>query len=561
MSTRQKTPKALKALTKTAVGTLGIPEPSTPDPTTCPPARLHHASYHWPLLLADKDTCNALLTWFEGVEEERLMPWRKKWIDPSEWQGKEEDGKKEIARRAYEVWVSEVMLQQTRVSTVIPYFNNWISKWATVQDLANAKHEDVLSVWKGLGYYSRATRLHQGAKDMVEENDKDCPIPSGAQELQKFSGIGRYTAGAISSIAFGEAEPVLDGNVARVLSRQLGLFADVKDKKTSDFLWKVADRLIRQVSGYPETKRSAIPGQWNQALMELGSTICTPKPKCDECPIQKTCRAYAEGQELSKRDKKDTRIPDIEDACSLCEQLDTEDLMFAAEDCEDMDDPKPSKKRKTNEKNANKISQYFVRGTPSTSMKGESTTDNPSTSGDLKRKVPTPDKSSKSLTAYCSLFPKKPVKKKVAEEECCVCIIELRLENGKSRWMIEQRPAKGLLASLWQFPQCTLPASDSSASFRKSSAKKFVSDLDLSEPDLSKAKHVRELGTLTHVFTHLRLTMHVHHFTLDDDPDMTSFGRELIGLTTRKWVDTEAMDGETLSTGMRRCWSIIQPTF
>lgn len=141
---------------------------------------------------------------------------------------------------------------------MIPYFKAWISKWPTVQDLSNADPDEVLSVWKGLGYYSRATRLHQGAQAMVSKNPS-CPIPSKVDELQTFPGIGRYTAGAISSIAFGEAEPVLDGNVARVLSRQLGLYVDVKDKKSSDLLWEVADKLVKSVSIYPESKKSEIP--------------------------------------------------------------------------------------------------------------------------------------------------------------------------------------------------------------------------------------------------------------------------------------------------------------
>jgi A/G-specific adenine glycosylase len=210
------------------------------------------------------------------------------------------------------------VLQQTRVSTVISYFNNWTSKWPTVQDLAHANHDDVLAAWKGLGYYSRATRLHEGAKAMIAKTPGSaCPLPRKALELQDFPGIGRYTAGAVSSIAFGEAEPVLDGNVARVLSRQLGLYVDVKDKKASDLLWDQADRLIKHVSGALSTDTSAIPGQWNQALMELGSTICTPRPQCTECPVQSTCRVYAEGRALSGRHQSSTTIPDIEDACCV----------------------------------------------------------------------------------------------------------------------------------------------------------------------------------------------------------------------------------------------------
>lgn len=431
----------------TPTHSLGIPEPSTPDLTAIPPARLHSASYHWPLLLNDKTSSDALLKWFSSIEDDREMPWRKKWIDPAEYAGREEELGTVLAKRAYEVWVSEIMLQQTRVSTVIPYFKSWVAKWPTIQDLAGAEHDEVLNMWKGLGYYSRATRLHQGAKDMVAKNDGHCPIPSGADQLQEFSGIGKYTAGAVSSIAFGEAEPVLDGNVVRVLSRQLGLFVDGKDKKSTDFLWKVADRLIKHVSGFPETKKSTIPGQWNQALMELGSTICTPRPKCDECPIRKTCRAYAEGEALARKQASSSGLHDIEDACTYCDQLDTEDLLIDPQDDDNQDDTKASKKRKRDIKNTNSISNYFTVTTPRAAPKAiaeesDESTDVSQLNGTKKRKTPSVV-TSKTVLTYCSLFPKKVAKKEVPEEHCVVCIIEIRLNDGKSKWLIEQRPAKG----------------------------------------------------------------------------------------------------------------------
>jgi A/G-specific adenine glycosylase len=344
------------------------------------------------------------------------------------------------------------VLQQTRVSTVIPYFKNWIAKWPTVQDLAEANHDDVLSVWKGLGYYSRATRLHEGAKEMVAKSSgASCALPSGATELQEFPGIGRYTAGAVSSIAFGEAEPVLDGNVARVLSRQLGLYMDVKDKKATDILWDMADQLIKHASNFPETGPSAVPGQWNQALMELGSTICTPRPKCDECPIKTTCRVYSEGRALSNKRQSPTVVPDIEDACSLCATLDTDELVTVAEDAADEDAPRATKKRKTG-KQTNTLSHYFAIGTPKSNVDTEDDEDgldNRPSNDSKKRKTPAPAPASttetKSISTYCSLFPKKVAKKKVAEEECVVCIVEIGLSDGTSKWLIEQRPAKGML--------------------------------------------------------------------------------------------------------------------
>jgi A/G-specific adenine glycosylase len=340
------------------------------------------------------------------------------------------------------------VLQQTRVSTVIPYFNNWISKWPTVQDLANADHDDVLAAWKGLGYYSRATRLHEGAKAMMAKYaDSACLLPSKAVDLQEFPGIGKYTAGAVSSIAFGEPEPVLDGNVARVLSRQLGLYLNPKDKKTSDILWEEADRLIKHVSTMSGTSISAVPGQWNQALMELGSTVCTPHPQCAECPIQTTCRVYSEGQALSTMQRAPPTVVDIEDVCALCESLDTEEMATPLRDVEENEAPKVVKKRKTAVKQGNTISHYFAASTPKDSSDEGNSSQTPQHDNSKKRKATSaviaqaPDL--KSTTTYCSLFPKRVAKKKAAEEECVVCVVESRPSTGESKWLIEQRPAKG----------------------------------------------------------------------------------------------------------------------
>jgi A/G-specific adenine glycosylase len=446
----------------------------------------------------------------------------------------------------------ETVLQQTRVSTVIPYFNSWIAKWPTVQDLANADHDEVLAAWKGLGYYSRATRLHEGAKAVVAETSQ--LMPNDVNGLLGLPGIGQYTAGAISSIAFGRAEPVLDGNVARVLSRQLGLYVDAKDKKSTDVLWGVADQLIKEVSNHPEVEFSAIPGQWNQAMMELGSTICTPRPKCEECPIQKTCRAYSEGKTVSKGCQSTTVVLDIEDACTLCEQLDTEDLATIPEEELSDDEPKPSKKRKASTKQSNTLSKYFTIGTPSASSHVDSEDEEVVTES-KKRRAPTSSKASKSVSTYCSLFPKRVPKKKAKEEECAVCLIELQLSDQESKWLIEQRPATGLLASLWQFPQITLSALDTTTVSRTTSAQKYVSSLAAGGIDMSKARYINSFPPLVHVFTHLRLTMHAYHYRVTDKAEADSL--TCSGVPARKWVDTNSMNNETLSTGMRKCWELL----
>ncbi|KAF1923317.1 DNA glycosylase [Didymella exigua CBS 183.55] len=530
---------------------IAFEKPERPLIAALPPARAHSPSYHFPLLIDNQSQYDALLDWFKTVEDSRTMPWRKAWIDRTQT-STSGDTDQTINKRAYEVWVSEVMLQQTRVSTVIPYFNNWISKWPTVQDLAKAEHEDVLAAWRGLGYYSRATRLHEGARAVMAKPSQS--MPDDVSGLLGLPGIGHYTAGAIASIAFGRAEPVLDGNVARVLSRQLGLYLDAKDKRATDVLWKIADQLIKEVCKYPEVKFSAVPGHWNQAMMELGSTICTPRPKCEECPIQETCRAYGEGVALSNDRQSTTEVLDIEDACTLCEQLGIGDLTTIPEEDPSDEDEKPAKKRKAPTRQTNTLSNYFAISTPSASSNVD-TEDEDASAGSKKRKVPGVSKRSRSVNSYCSLFPKKVAKKKAKEEECAVCLVEFYSSDGESKWLIEQRPATGLLASLWQFPQATLSAADMTAASRKASAQKYLSSLSVSGVDMTKARHIASFDPLVHVFTHLRLTMHAYRYRIADKAEADSL--TCTGAPARKWVTASSMDNETLSTGMRKCWELI----
>jgi A/G-specific adenine glycosylase len=160
-------------------------------------------------------------------------------------------------QRAYEVWVSEIMLQQTQVNTVIPYYERWMAKWSTVADLALATAEEVNELWSGLGYYSRASRLHAGAKLLVEKHGGT--LPKDPAELKKtVPGIGPYTAGAITSIAYGVQAELVDGNVARVYSRMRAVGGDPKAKATDSLIWKLAAEAV------PADR----PGAYNQALME-----------------------------------------------------------------------------------------------------------------------------------------------------------------------------------------------------------------------------------------------------------------------------------------------------
>jgi A/G-specific adenine glycosylase len=202
-----------------------------------------------------------LLAWFD--RHRRDLPWRRT-TDP------------------YRIWLSEVMLQQTRVEAALPYYQRFLERFSTVGDLALAPLEEVLALWSGLGYYRRARQLHAAARRIAAGG-----FPRSVAGLLQLPGIGPYTAAAVASIAFGAAVPVLDGNVERVMGRWLALDEDPKAARARA-------RLLQAASSLLEPSR---PGDSNQALMELGATLCLPRrPRCLLCPLRPGCRAAAEGQ-------------------------------------------------------------------------------------------------------------------------------------------------------------------------------------------------------------------------------------------------------------------------
>jgi A/G-specific adenine glycosylase len=187
-------------------------------------------------------------------------------------------------RDPYAVLVSEVMLQHTQVKTVLGYFSAWMRRFPTLERLAAADEADVLHAWQGLGYYSRARRLQQAARAVVERHRGK--MPSSREELLELPGIGEYSAGAVASIAFGRREPLVDGNVVRVLTRLFGLRGDPGRAPLKGRLWALAGELV------PAER----PGDFNQALMELGATVCTPRaPRCADCPVARACVAREKG--------------------------------------------------------------------------------------------------------------------------------------------------------------------------------------------------------------------------------------------------------------------------
>lgn len=238
-----------------------------------------------------------LLIWVQAAR--RDLPWRHD-------------------RSPYAVWISEVMLQQTQAATVAPYFERWMRRFPDLAALAAAPLDDVLKAWEGLGYYARARNLHRMAQTVMAQHGGR--IPSERQALLALPGIGRYTAGAILSLAFGQAEPVLDGNVRRVLCRVCDIAGDPAEAATERQLWEIATALVAAAP-------AGMAGDLNEALMELGATCCTPgRPDCAACPIAAHCLAHDRGVEAERpATKPRARTPHhttvagvIQDAAGAC---------------------------------------------------------------------------------------------------------------------------------------------------------------------------------------------------------------------------------------------------
>ncbi|NWS55792.1 MUTYH glycosylase, partial [Chunga burmeisteri] len=386
-----------------------------------------------------------LLTWYDRCK--RDLPWRT--LAATE---------PDADRRAYAVWVSEIMLQQTQVATVIDYYNRWMQKWPTLQALAQASLEvsiagtgccpcprdsssntapclleqEVNELWAGLGYYSRGKRLQEAARKVVSELAGQ--MPRTAEDLQKLlPGVGRYTAGAIASISYGQATGVVDGNVIRVLCRLRCIGADSSSPAIIDWLWDMANALVDR----------SRPGDFNQALMELGATVCVPKaPLCGECPVKQHCRARRR-----KLFGKPTPVPDVEDCgvggCPLCPP--------AAE----------------------------------------------------------PWDSSLGVTN----FPRKAAKKQPRVMRTATCVLERRGCHGAPEYLIVQRPSSGLLAGLWEFPSLPL-----AQGLQEEKQREVLADhlqAWMGRPVV--ARGLRYIGEVVHIFSHIHQTYVVYSLPLDGD--------------------------------------------
>ncbi|KAF9352164.1 hypothetical protein BGX26_009973 [Mortierella sp. AD094] len=465
---------------------------------------------------------NDLLAWFDI--HHRKLPWRR------DFHGPKLPGDERPGQRAYEVWVSEIMCQQTQIATVIPYFNTWMAKWPTIADLAAADLEEVNKVWTGLGYYSRASRLHSGAQKVLK--DFNGVLPSDPSVLEKeVPGIGRYTAGAIASHAYNVPAELVDGNVIRVLSRLRAIGGDVKSPKVIDLHWQIAKELVHQER----------PGCFNQGLMELGAMVCTPQnPKCDECPLQTSCRAYAETLDLKKSrqetigasQKRSIREDDDEDSSDTCT------LCLAETEVEGKD--------------LGLVTQY----------------------------------------------PRKAAKKAPRDEECAVSILERRRKSSDpkesvSEFLLVKRPDKGLLAGMWEFPtveqdqlqgggsssssnskmQKSTPSSPSpspSTYKQRSEASRRYLEETLQLDWIKDCKNIqrRDLGSVQHLFSHIRKVYHVEWVLVKDIVD-DSVAHKEEGKKDRKkksagslpeteWLTAEELATAAIPTGINKTFQLLQ---
>ncbi|KAI9487634.1 MAG: DNA glycosylase [Benjaminiella poitrasii] len=393
-----------------------------------------------------------LLEWYHA-EKRTNMPWRKD-IDRS-WD------RKALGQRAYEVWVSEIMLQQTQVATVIDYYNRWMAAFPTIYELAKADIEEVNRLWAGLGYYSRAKRLWEGAQKVVK--DLDGLLPDNAKDLQsEIPGVGRYTAGAVASIVFGEPTPVVDGNVIRVIARWRAIHADPKKAKSVELFWKIAANIVPKLN----------PGDFNQALMELGARICTPKnPDCVKCPIKDDCRAFNQlkiSQDLSKhgffnKNVKKRKQMSITHECSVCHEIQEN---ISEEDYE--------------------------------------------------------------VTRYPFKVSKKPPR----DEECAVVIVERIIsKDEESLYLISKRPNTGLLAGLWEFPSLELESLGTEYTDRVEKASQFLKakyQLEFKDRTIFR----RDLGNVVHLFSHIRKVYHIEWIQYQDDNGYITYNNEGIKWVT-----------------------------
>ncbi|XP_028418066.1 adenine DNA glycosylase-like [Dendronephthya gigantea] len=421
-----------------------------------------------------------LLDWYDV--NKRDLPWRRL--------GAQE---KDRNRRGYAVWVSEVMLQQTQVATVIEYYNKWMKRWPSLEDLAKASLEEVNEMWAGLGYYSRARRLHEGCKKVVKEMNGEMPDNAGVL-LKDLPGVGKYTSAAIASIAFNEPVGLVDGNVIRVLSRLRIIGADSSSTVVVETFWKLVDELIPQDH----------PGDFNQAMMELGATICTPKsPQCKCCPVKDICLAYDQANNYTSRTENSLKSffgseKQVED-CPSDSLRDIEDVV--ANDCQ-------------------------------LCLPNDSRYD--------------------SKLGVCN-YPRKAKLKEARQEKVVVCVLECAAGDDMLLFLVK-RPSTGLLAGLWEFPNFIVDSESSNKSLI-SKVEEFMREQFNNLPDSVK---IFFLGEVVHLFSHIHHTYIVHKIVIPESAqeNMTT-GQSADGRST-KWVTQLEFLETAVSTAMKKVYNLYK---
>ena len=440
----------------------------------------------------------------------------------------------------YSVWVSEIMLQQTRVEAVIPYYLKWMQSFPTVADLARASEEEVNSHWAGLGFYRRARFLHAGAKRVVEEFNGE--LPSTVKDLLKIEGIGKYTASAIASIAFNVDVPVVDGNVCRVLSRLTGIANNIKAPVLKDDLgWDLAARIIDAKSIKRKSKKPesydviGYPGEVNQALMELGATYCAPSGSGidDGDPLKghylSTELGKAVGQVLNGDRSERNRIEllvansDNNKGCKMTEPRGISTAYFSMVD-------------KILEEKSTKLKPSDVHA-----IAGH-------------QSLPTP-----------------PPKKSKTEEVLAVAVLSSSTKGGERRWLMVKRPKNGLLATQWEFPSVSVwNSKDARPKNEKKKGKKTTEALQV--PAINVSKRTRALGDfltssllvediaeikrkkcarpIEHIFSHIKWHMHVECADVGERNDnkrwKSSDGREVA------WLSEDDMQSVGVTSSVRK---------
>lgn len=386
---------------------------------------------------------SGLLRWYDA--HRRDLPWRFSTAPGHE--GRE--------KRAYAVWVSEVMLQQTRVPVVIDYYSRWMARWPTVETLAAATQEEVNEMWAGLGYYRRARFLLEGAKQIAEKGE----FPSTASTLRQVRGIGDYTAGAIASIAFNEVTPLVDGNVVRVISRLFAIADNPKESSTVKRFWELAGQLV-------DPSR---PGDFNQAMMELGATLCSKtKPDCSQCPVSSHCQALA---------------------------LSHENPLVGVTD-----------------------------------------------------------------------YPRVVPKAKPRRDFAAVCVVQIaqgleqEMAAGKRNlFLLIKRPEEGLLAGLWEFPSVLVDECKTDPLNRRKEMDRYLKQLvDIDVEHKSNLVLREDVGQHVHIFSHIRLTMHVELMVLKIKGDVGQVCNKGQDSTKLKLVDESSIDSMGLTSGIRKVYNMVK---